>query len=523
MSWIGNLDATGATRVNIVTGGGLPLDAARESKQLPDNHQVTVSNLPATQPVSAVALPLPTGAATAALQLPDNHQVAVSNFPATQSVSAVSLPLPTGAATAANQLPNNHQVTVSNFPASQIATIGGVNLDAFSRLRTSEPVQLFQSNVNYDLDPIDMESGATGTGIIPTRDAAVRIADLTVAAGTGTSFMQSFTHVPYQPGRSHLIFLTFVLGAGVANVTKDVGYFGNSNGIFLRQNGTSGLQIGIRTATSGVVVDSFVNQAAWNVDKFDGTGSSGLTFDASKSQILVIDLQFLGHGRVRVGFDINGEIMIAHQYQHANNLAIPYMQTASLPIQALVTATASLASATLRYKCSSVISEGGVSAIPTIVVSTPEATVTAASGARTHILSIRPKLTFNGATNRSNAQLHKLAIIVTGTTPIRYELVHGVTFSVAPTWADINTTYSAFEYGTGGTFSSVASGLIIDAGYLTATNQAKESNEFGFQHYLPLTLDRAGAQRAMGTISILVTGLGGTSDVRCSVHLDEYR
>lgn len=34
-----------------------------------------------TQPISAVALPLPAGAATEAKQLPDNHQVTVSNLP----------------------------------------------------------------------------------------------------------------------------------------------------------------------------------------------------------------------------------------------------------------------------------------------------------------------------------------------------------------------------------------------------------------------------------------------------------
>lgn len=34
-----------------------------------------------TQPISAAALPLPTGAATAAKQLPDNHNVTVSNLP----------------------------------------------------------------------------------------------------------------------------------------------------------------------------------------------------------------------------------------------------------------------------------------------------------------------------------------------------------------------------------------------------------------------------------------------------------
>lgn len=92
-----------------------------------------------TQPVSAASLPLPSGAATEvtlessrvllsaieANQLPDNHQVTVSNQivqPTTpldvQPISATSLPLPTGAATEEKQLADNHNVQVSNFPAT---------------------------------------------------------------------------------------------------------------------------------------------------------------------------------------------------------------------------------------------------------------------------------------------------------------------------------------------------------------------------------------------------------------------
>lgn len=51
---------------------------ATEAKQLPDNHQVTVSN-PTADPE--------TGLAKSANQLPDGHNVAVNNFPATQPVS----------------------------------------------------------------------------------------------------------------------------------------------------------------------------------------------------------------------------------------------------------------------------------------------------------------------------------------------------------------------------------------------------------------------------------------------------
>ncbi len=100
----------------------LPAGAATAAAQLPNDHDVTVTNFPATQPVSAAALPLPAGAATSAAQLPNDHDVTVTNFPATQPVSAAALPLPAGAATAAAQLPNDHDVTVTNFPASSGVT-----------------------------------------------------------------------------------------------------------------------------------------------------------------------------------------------------------------------------------------------------------------------------------------------------------------------------------------------------------------------------------------------------------------
>lgn len=39
----------------------------------------------------------------------------------------------------------------------------GANLDAFSRLRTSEPTGLFNTQCQYGVEPLIMESGITGT------------------------------------------------------------------------------------------------------------------------------------------------------------------------------------------------------------------------------------------------------------------------------------------------------------------------------------------------------------------------
>ena len=118
---------------------------------------VSISNLPATQPISASSLPLPAGAATASgvqavvaalgnpLQsggsvavtalpaLPAGSNaigaVSVSNLPATQPVSAAALPLPSGAATSALQqstlapvAPATATATATNLVGCQAST-----------------------------------------------------------------------------------------------------------------------------------------------------------------------------------------------------------------------------------------------------------------------------------------------------------------------------------------------------------------------------------------------------------------
>lgn len=406
----------------------------------------------------------------------------------------------------------------------QITVGDGPNLDAFSRLRISAPETLFSSLADYGYNRTQYETGGTGAGSSGTYDSTLRMTLLQVGAGTGTSYIQSYEYIPYQPGKSQLIFVTGLLGSGVANVTKDIGYFDSRNGIFYRQNGTSGLQIVRRTSTSGVPVDNAIDQSNWNLDKLDGTGGSGLTIDPTKVFILTIDLQFLAMGRVRVGFDIGGQIIYVHEFLNANVLTTPYMQVANLPLHGQITANAGVGGAsTMYYKCASVNSEGGYSAGLGYANSTPEGTVTAGSGTRTHILSIRPKTTYNGLTNRIKFILEQINILVTGNNPIFWELVVGAAFSGAPSWADVNTLYSGFEYATGGTFSSLAGGIVIASGYCAASATSPQQVAGRVASIYPITLDVAGATRALGTLSLLVTGIGNTSATRASFNFVEVR
>jgi hypothetical protein len=122
------------------------------------------------------------------------------------------------------------------------------------------------------------------------------------------------------------------------------------------------LKIVRRTYTSGSAVDTEISQSSWNGDKLDGTGASGYTLDPTKaSNILFIDVEWLGMGSVRVGFVIDGKFIVAHTFYNANDLSTVYMQTANLPIRYEIETAATLAAGTytLQQVCSTTMIEGG--------------------------------------------------------------------------------------------------------------------------------------------------------------------
>lgn len=418
---------------------------------------------------------------------------------------------------------------IKQFPIP-ITVADSAVIDAFSRLRVSVPATLFSSTLQYQAGPLLWETGNTSDGQVLSYSANTRMVTLAVNTGStgGTSWLQSRDYFPYSPGKSQKISMTGVMGAGVAGAVKRVGYGDDNNGIFLEQNGTNGLQVNRRTSTSGSVANNTVAQASWNIDKFDGTGPSGVNLDVTKGFILTIDFQFLGMGRIRIGFDIGGVLFYAHQFLVANVLSVPSMQQATLPLLFEVTAVAGLGSnATLLIKCAEVSTEGnGIGEDSTLLLPyTTEGTVTAGSGTRTHILSIRPALTFttNNIINRSVIYLQELELLNLDTAnPVKWELGVGATFSGAPTFASVQSN-SSTEAGTGGTVSTLP--FIIDSGYISASGVKTTTGitkELNFKA-IAIVLNRAGAQTALGTLSLCVTGIGGTAACRAIMDWLEIR
>jgi len=239
------------------------------------------------------------------------------------------------------------------------------SLDAFARLRTSRPLVLLDSKQIFDNQPLfwdeRKEPGSTGLFATYNSDRASTTIKATSGA-TGFFTRQTYQRYNYQAGKSMLILMTGVLGltGGGPGIIRRAGYFDDDNGIFFEDTeGT--INAVLRSSVTGAPVDQKVPQSQWNVDKFDGTGKSGITLDPSKVQIIYIDFEWLGSGRVRMGFNIDGVNHVVHEFKSSNTIDSVYMSNSNLPVRYQVVANNNNDDATLECICATVVSEGGTS------------------------------------------------------------------------------------------------------------------------------------------------------------------
>lgn len=348
--------------------------------------------------------------------------------------------------------------------AGQITVADGPSLDAFSRLRVSNPSTIFDSKQIFDNAPLFWDDQQTAGGST-TSSHSVNLAATTMGVGlntVGTRVRQTFRRFNYQPGKSQLIFLTGVLGTGASGITRRVGMFDESNGLFFELAGTT-LSVVRRTKATGSIVDHPVASTAWNIDKLDGTGPSGATIQLDKTQIFVIDFEWLGVGRVRFGVVINGVVYYVHQMVHANILTTVYMSTPNLPLRYEISNDGSGAASSLIHICSTVITEGGSEEHGAVLTaSTNNSTITLTSAGTLYgIIGLRLKTTHLGATVKT---MMASFMGTSGADPWQWQLLLNPTVTGTFTYADV--TNSACQVAIGTSFPTVTNGTLLNAGHL---------------------------------------------------------
>ena len=369
-------------------------------------------------------------------------------------------------------------------------------VDAFGRARVSFPYTLFDSTMRYDKRPdqwYDKISGS-GTSTFLTNESSVSMA-VTTASGD-TVLRRTKQSFPYQAGKSLMVLQSFVGATPTEGLIQEVGFFDDANGVMLRASGTT-LQFVIRSSATGSIVENVVNQSDWNIDTLP-------TLDFAKAQIFSADLEWLGVGRVRVGFVVNGEIIYCHEFGHFNALSSVYMGTAILPLSYRIhNASAQAASRSMKQICCSILSEGGyepdgaiysvshdLSSVPNTSGERITAGIRMASG-RTGNVILPVRISAATSTNDLVVWRLRLNPSVSGTT-----------------WTAASNGRGNVEVITSGAFTG---GTIVDAGYATqATANNYETavairlslgqNAAGESDVLVLTVDSAENAKALGMI-----------------------
>lgn len=381
------------------------------------------------------------------------------------------------------------------FGLMETLTPSGSLVDAFGRLRTSNPKSVFLSQ------NIGAEDGKFDTKITGNANTQYVTSESTVYMNVGTTsgdevIRQSKASIPYQPGKSSQVMISFVMDTPKANLVQRVGYFDESNGIYLENDGVN-YNFVLRSNTTGTIVETRVPQNQWNVDKMDGTGYAyqGNTdinnnaLDLTNGNILWMDFEWLGVGDVRCGFVVDGIPYVAHIFHNDNRNKSVYMTTACLHIrQSIKNIGVTTSKSTLKQICSSVMSEGDFNIQGKIEGCGRGFTIAAADTLLTAGTDY-PMIAFRLKAGRQNNIVipNAFHVYVDSNSTVSYRIWRNPTVT-GGTW-ETRSAASPVEFNVGVTAIDTTNAEIIQGGFVTGGQTIEfgtslENLDFTLRHFL---------------------------------------
>ena len=363
------------------------------------------------------------------------------------------------------------QVPTGGAQTAQTVQSTEAALDSFGRLRVSAPLNLLEASyARGDLNTTQFTSVTAGTGSL-TLSATTASADLSVVTSGDSSTVQTRSRAVYQPGKSLMVAMTGVpnVAANAVGVASRMGFFDDDDGVYLEHTGDGAagtLAFVNRSSKTGTVVNTPVAQADWNMDRLDGTGPSGLTLDTASAQIMVVDFEWLGVGRVRCGFFFKGQLVYANEALHSNIVTQPYINTATQPCRYQISSAGG--GGTMRQICCSATSEGGHNPQGRGFSADTGNSPIAVGGTEIPGMSLRLKSTGKNFKVQVRFTAAASAISTNGTIAVRlglYRDIPAATVLTGASWVSANAQ-SAVEYDRTATAFSLTGRILISTAYL---------------------------------------------------------
>jgi hypothetical protein len=240
-----------------------------------------------------------------------------------------------------SKLDNSHLITrYEVMGLMETLTPSTTMLDAYGNMRASEGINVFTSQrIGAPAEKFNHITVGGGDVVYNANNSSFF---LNVGTSSGDSVIRESTNViPFQPGKSTKILISFIFNEPKENLVQRVGFFDEKNGVFLEYDGNN-LSFVVRSFSTGEIRETRTLQENWNFDRMDGTGYSAQvskgrgTFDPSIVNILWFDMASFSVSNIRAGFLFNGKMMPAHIFScpYDNGCSINTLMTSlCLPIR----------------------------------------------------------------------------------------------------------------------------------------------------------------------------------------------
>lgn len=262
---------------------------------------------------------------------------------------------------------NQQYTPLSTDRYGSLRTNAGLNLDVAGRLEVAELFTLGDYRCVYNPIPRFMSSHESGAGNTIAHDTATNSLSLTLGGtNSGHVMVQTGQTHPYFAGKAQQCEFTMFNFHPQTGVKKRIGYFYHNNltapapatdtldGFYLECDGTTGIDLVCKRNGTDTVR---VNQSAWNGDKLDGTGNSGVTINWQNFNVFCLEFLYLGGAIARLCVFVNGQIIVAHEVTNfTNNNANVIMGSPNQPFAASIHSTGANAGV-LNFVCCAVNSK----------------------------------------------------------------------------------------------------------------------------------------------------------------------